>query len=88
MEQPKTNRVIGNGVRQTPNVERSNMICSIFSSKTFKLGDVGRELGQHSRPTSVIMEGKLEIRQKSPGKLQRWYERRRLDQHTTYKLRQ
>ena len=31
------------------------MICRIFSSKAFKLGDVKRELGRHSRPTSVMV---------------------------------
>ena len=31
------------------------MICRIFSSKAFKLGDVRRKLGQHSRPTSVMV---------------------------------
>ena len=55
LEQPKTDRVIGNGVRQTPHVERSNMVCRILSSKTFKLGDVRRELGWHSRPTSIVV---------------------------------
>ena len=55
LEQPKMDRVIGNGVRCTPHVERSNLICRIFSSKTFKLGDVGRELGRHSRPTSIMV---------------------------------
>ena len=57
LEQPKVDRVIGDGVRQTPDVERLNMACRIFSSKTFKLGDVGRELHWHSRPTSVIAYG-------------------------------
>ena len=31
------------------------MICRIFSSKAFKLGDIGRELGWQSRPTSVMV---------------------------------
>ena len=31
------------------------MICRIFTSKTFKLGDVGRELGWHWRPTNIMM---------------------------------
>ena len=52
LEQLKTDRVIGNGVRRTAHVEISNMICRIFSSKTFKLGDVRRELGRHSRKTT------------------------------------
>ena len=55
LEQLKTDRFIGNGFRQAPHVERSNMICRIFSSKAFKLGDVGRELGQHSKPTSIMV---------------------------------
>ena len=54
LEQSKTDKVIGDGIKRTPHVERSIMACRIFSSKTFKLGDVGRELGWHSRPTSVM----------------------------------
>ena len=54
LEQPNIDKVIGDGIRRKPHVERSNMICRICSSKAFKLGDVGMELGQHSRPTSVM----------------------------------
>ena len=38
-------------------MEISNMVCRIFYSKTFKLGDVGRELGWNSRPTRVMVYG-------------------------------
>ena len=55
LEQPKMDRVIGNGGRGTPHLERSNMICRIFSSEAFKLWDVRRELCQHSRPTSIMV---------------------------------
>ena len=40
LEQPKTDKFIGNGIRQTPHVERSNMISRILSNKTFELWDV------------------------------------------------
>ena len=60
LKKPKTDRVIGDGVRRTPHVERSNMVCRIFSSKTFKLGDVGRELGWHSRPTRIMVYGVID----------------------------
>ena len=55
LEQPKTDRVIGNRVRRTPHAKRSNMICRIFTSKTFKLRDVGRELGWHSSPSNIMV---------------------------------
>ena len=31
------------------------MVCRIFSSKTFKLGDVGREFGWHNRATRIMV---------------------------------
>ena len=55
LEQSKMDRLIGDGVRRTPHVKISNMFCRIFSNKTFKLGDVKRELGRHSRLTSVMV---------------------------------
>ena len=37
-------------------MERSDMIGWIFSSKAFKLRDVGGELGWHSRPTNIVAD--------------------------------
>ena len=56
LEQTKTDGVIGNGIGGTPHVERSDMVGWIFSSKAFKLRDVGGELGWHSRPTNIIVD--------------------------------
>ena len=56
LEQSKTNGVISNGIGGTPHVERSDMVGGIFTSKAFELGNVGGELGQHSRPTNVVVD--------------------------------
>ena len=56
LEQPKTNGIIGNGIRGTPHVERSDVIGWTFSSKAFELRDFGGELGWHSRPTNIVAD--------------------------------
>ena len=55
LEQMKTDGVIGDGIGGTPHVERSDMVGGIFTSKAFELGNVGGELGWHSRPTNIVM---------------------------------
>ena len=55
LEQMKTDGVIGNGVGGTLHVKRADMVGGILSSQAFKLWDVGRELCQHSRPTSIMV---------------------------------
>ena len=54
LEQTKTDGVIGNGIGGTPHVERSDMVGGILSSQAFELGNVGGELGWHSRPTDIV----------------------------------
>ena len=56
LEQSKTNGIISNGMGGTPHVERSDMVGGILSSKAFKLGNVGGELGWHSRPTNIMAD--------------------------------
>ena len=58
LEQSKMDGVIGDGIGGAPHVERSDMVGGIFTSKAFKLGNVGGELGWHSRPTN-IMENRI-----------------------------
>ena len=45
----------------------SDMVGWIFSSKAFELGNVGGELGWHSRPTNIvpdrIIDQLIEIRE-------------------------
>ena len=60
LEKPKTDGIIGNGIGGTPHVERSDMVGWIFSSKAFKLRDVGGELGWHSRPTNIVADGVID----------------------------
>ena len=54
LEQSKTDGVIGDGIKGAPHVERSDMVRGIFASKAFKLGNVGGELGWHSRLTNIL----------------------------------
>ena len=56
LEQPKMDGIIGNGIRGTPHVERSDMVDWILSSKAFELRDVRGELGWHSRPTNIMAD--------------------------------
>ena len=56
LEQSKTDGVIDDGIGGTPHVEISNMVRGIFTSKAFKLGNVGGELGWHSRPTNIVAD--------------------------------
>ena len=37
-------------------MEGSNMVGGIFTSKAFELGNVGGELGWHSRPTNIVAD--------------------------------
>ena len=57
LEQTKTDGVVGNGIGGTPHVERSDMIGWIFAIKALKLRDVGGELGWHSRPIRIVVNG-------------------------------
>ena len=41
-------------------MERSDMVGWIFSSKAFELRDVGGELGWHSRPISIVVNGVID----------------------------
>ena len=36
------------------------MICGIFSRTTFKIGDVGRNLGRHNGPIWVMKNGVID----------------------------
>ena len=54
LEQMKTDGVISDGIGGTPHVERSDMVGGIFTSKAFELGNVGGELGWHSRPIEIV----------------------------------
>ena len=45
LEQSKMDGVISDGIGGKPHVEISNMVRGIFTSKAFKLGNVGGELG-------------------------------------------
>ena len=56
LEQMKTDGVISDGIGGTPHVERSDMVRGIFTSKAFELGNVGGELGWHSRPTNIVAD--------------------------------
>ena len=60
LEQTKTDGVIGNGIGGTPHVERSDIIGWIFAIKALKLRDVGGELGWHSRPISIVVNGVID----------------------------
>ena len=55
LEQSKTNRVVSNGIGGTPHMEGSDMVGGILTSKAFELGNVGGELGWHSRPTNIMV---------------------------------
>ena len=56
LEQLKMDGVIGNGIGGTPHVERLDMVGWIVSSKAFELGNVGGELGWHSKPTNIVAD--------------------------------
>ena len=56
LEQSKMDGVIGDGIGGTPHVERSDMVRGIFTGKAFELGNVGGELGWHSRPTNIVAD--------------------------------
>ena len=56
LEQSKTDGVIGDGIGGTPHGERSNMVRGIITSKAFELGNIGGELGWHSRPTDIVAD--------------------------------
>ena len=56
LEQSKTNRVISNGIGGTSHMEGSDMVGGILTSKAFELGNVGGELGWHSRPTDIVAD--------------------------------
>jgi len=57
LEQTKTDGVIGNGIGGTPHVERSDVICWIFSIKALELRDVRGQLGGHSELGSIVVNG-------------------------------
>ena len=60
LEQSKMDGVIGDGIGGTPHVERSNVIGWIFSIKALKLRDVGGQLGWHSGPVSIVVNGVID----------------------------
>ena len=60
LEQTKMDGVIDNGIGRTPHVERSDMIGWIFTIKALKLRDVGGDLGWHSKPISIVVNGVID----------------------------
>jgi len=57
LEQTKTDGVIGNGIGGTPHVERPDVIGWIFSIKALELRDIRGQLGGHSGPGSIVVNG-------------------------------
>ena len=51
------NGIIGNGIRGTPHVGRSDMVGGIFTSKACEFMNVRGELGGHRRPTNIVVHG-------------------------------
>ena len=52
-----TDGVVGNGIGGTPHVERPDVIGWIFSIKALELRDIRGQLGGHSGPRSIVVNG-------------------------------